>query len=319
MRALPDQLTRGIFTRQAARELGITDRQLDGKRFVRVLPRIYRSADYVMTEDDWVAAARLALPSGARLTGITRLQQLGLDFGPRRPLHFVVEGALHLAFDGVFLHRTTRLAPTDDIGVTVAAAFIAYCTRARVIDAIKVGDWLLRGSHTTIDEIRTLALAGQWRDGADEAIWILDHLDARSRSLMESETRAILTFCGLTAPEVNVAIDVGEDVTVIGDLVYATWRTVVEYEGAHHQTDRSQYQSDLDRYAILRGAGVRYVQVTKERIAKPRTLVGEVFRTLLAAGYDGPAPSFGVPWELLFRSITVAIGPKPDRYRSSGA
>src|SRR3712207_8523885 len=46
----------------------------------------------------------------------------------------------HLAIDGVFLHRTKRLPPVDGHGVCVEAAYVAYCARARVLDAIKVGD-----------------------------------------------------------------------------------------------------------------------------------------------------------------------------------
>lgn len=313
MRPLPDELSTGPFTRLRARELGITDRQLDGKRFVRIYPRVHRTADHEMTADDWVTAARLALPDGAHLTGISRLQQLGLDFGPRLPVRFVVEGELHLAFENVFLHRTRRLPPTDDVGVTVAAAYLSYCAHARVIDAIKVGDWLLNHKHTTIDEIKALALSGLWRHGADEAIWILDHLDGRSRSLMESETRAILSFAGLGGYEVNAAVDVGEDVEVIGDLVYRRWRTVVEYEGGQHQEDRAVYTADIDRYGLIRDSEHRYVQVTKERIRQPRILVGTVYRTLLKAGYDGPPPAFGTQWELLFRSVSVAVGPRRDR------
>lgn len=268
-----------------------------------------------MSPDDWVMAARLALPPHAHLTDISRLQQLGLDFGPRLPVRFVVEGDLHLAFDNVFLHRTKKLAPTDEVGVTVAAAFIAYCARARVVDAIKVGDWLLQRGHLTTTDLRDLALSAPWRAGADESLWIIDHLDGRSRSLMESETRAILRFAGLPRPEVNVAIDVGEDVEVIGDLVYRQWRTVVEYEGSHHQEDRPQYSSDLDRYGLMRATAWHYVQATKERVRRPKTLVGEVYRTLLRGGYDGPPPTFGPDWRLLFEKVSTAMGPRKDRDR----
>lgn len=317
MRPIPPSLQSGPFDRTTAQAHGVTSRMLQGKRFVRVHHDVWRLAEHAMTDDDWVTAARLALPAGARLTGITRLQQLGLDFGPRRPIRFVVDRDLHLALDGVFLHRTKRLPPTDEVGVTVAAAYVSYCARARVIDAIKVGDWLLHHGHTTLDEIRSLALSALWRHGADEAIWILEHLNGRSRSLMESETRSILTFAALPAPEVNVPVDVREQVQVIGDLVYRRWRTVVEYEGSHHQEDRSQYNADLDRYGLMRSADVRYVQVTKERINHPKTLVGEVYRTLLAGGYDGPAPTFGAHWESLFRGVSVAVGPRRDRIRRS--
>lgn len=313
MHSIPTELLTRPFTRERAMALGVTSRMLQGRRFVAVHPRVWRHRDYLMTAEDRVTAARLALPPHAHLTGITRLQVLGLDFGPRTPVRFVVEGDLHLAFDGVFLHRTTRLPPTDEVGVTPAAAFLAYCARARAIDAIKVGDWLLHHGHASREEIRDLALSAPWRDGAHEAIWVLDHLDARSRSLKESETRAVLVFAGLPPPEVNTAVDVGEDVEVISDLAYRRWSTVVEYEGRQHQEDRAQYVADLDRYGLLRGAEVRYVQVTHEKLSHARTLVGEVYRALLAGGYDGPPPTFGEHWRQLFLPVSVAVGPRRDR------
>jgi hypothetical protein len=313
MKPIPESLLHGPFTRAQALAAGATKKMLEGQRFVVVYRGVWRHRDHQMTDDDWVRAARLALPVEAQLTGITRLQQLGLDFGPRLPVRFVIQGELHLAFENVFLHRTVKLPPSDDVGVVVPAAFIAYCARARVIDVIKVGDWLLRGRHMTANELRDLALSALWRDGADEAIWVLDHLDRRSRSLKESETRAVLNFAGLPAPGVNVPIDVGEDVEVVGDLVYRGYGLAVEYEGAHHQEDRRQYNSDLDRYALMRGAGVPYVQVTKEKLDRPKTLVGEVYRSLLSCGYTGPPPTFGERWRQLFAPLSAAAGPRQDR------
>ena len=90
----------------------------------------------------------------------------GLDYGPRRPLRFVVPGDLHLALRRDLPAPDPRLPPTDGIGVTPAAAFVAYCAKARVIDAIKVGDWLLHHEHLALVEARDLALAQLWRDGA---------------------------------------------------------------------------------------------------------------------------------------------------------
>lgn len=292
---------------------------LQGKRFVRILPCVFRHRDHEMTHDDWVAAALLALPERALLTGITRIQQLGLDFGPRVPVRCVVEGDLHLAFEEVFLHRTKRLPPTDDVGVTPASAFVSYCRHARVIDAVKVGDWLLHRDHMTREELRTVALAEPWRDGAKESLWIIDHLDGASRSLPESETRVVLTAAGLTGALVNHPLQLEEDLSLIGDLVYARWRTVVEYEGAHHQQDRDQYTFDIDRYAVMRRHDVGYVQVTAEKLRHARTLVGEVYRELLARGYDGSPPRFDGPWQLAFARIHDILESERVRRRPSGA
>lgn len=305
-----EQLFTGPFTRAMARDAGLTDRRLQGKAFVRVLPRVWRHADHVMTDDDWRVAAALALPPNAHLTGISRLQAAGLDYGPRLPVRYVVQGDLHLAFENVFLHRTKLLPPVDDVGVTIEAAFITYCAGARVIDAIKVGDWLLHRGLLDLDLMTKVAQQQLWRPGANEALWLLDHLDPRCRSMKESETKAVLRFAGLPEPEVNVSVDVGNDATVVGDLVFRKYGLLVEYEGVQHQEDRGQYRRDMDRYELLRDHSRRYVQITHEHLASPRIAVGRVYRALLKAGYDGPPPRFAGQWRLLFLPITVAVGPR---------
>jgi hypothetical protein len=262
-----------------------------------------------MTWEHHIAAAKLALPPDVHLTGITRIQLLGLDHGPALPVRFVMEGDHHAALENVFLHRTKLLPPVDDVGVTVEAAFIAYCSYARVIDAIKVGDWLLHHKFMTARSLIDLALAHQWRWGADEALWVVNHLNGDSRSLKESETRTVLTFAGLPAPEVNKAIQLDEETVAIGDLVYRQWKVVVEYEGAQHQEDRDQYTLDIDRYSLFRAHGQRYVQVTKEKLANPRGVAGAVYRELLRGGYDGPPPTFGDNYRLLFARVTAAVPP----------
>ena len=317
MRSLPDELCGGPFSRQYAYKLGVSSRMLQGQRFVRLFHNVWRWVDYKMTESDWVKAVQLALPSCAHVTGITRIQQLGLEFGPIRPWHFVIQSDLHLAIAGVFLHRTKRLAPTDDLGVTPAAAFVFYCSNARVIDAIKVGDWLLHNGHMTLAEVRNLALSALWRDGAHEAIWVLPFLVGRSRSLKESETRAVVVFAGLPAPEVNVPMSFG-DGRVELDLLLLPWGLAVEYEGQHHQEERGQYTSDIDRYALLRRNNVPYLQATKEKLAHPRALVGAIHRELIALGYEGPAPEFGERWRQLFRPIREIVGSRSDWLRAWG-
>lgn len=316
MRPIPAELLTGPFHRSRALACGVTARRLEGPGFVRLFPRVYRHREHRMSDRDWREAATLTLPGHAQLTGISRLQQLGLPFGARFPVRFVVEGDLHLDIPEIFLHRTKRMPPTDDVGVTPAAAFISYCRRARVLDAIKVGDWLLHEGHMTTAEVRDLALGERWRDGAEEALWVLPVLDADSRSLKESEVRALLEFAGLPRPSSNRRLPVAEDLVLIGDLVYRQWRTVVEYEGAQHQSDRGQYLSDLDRYAVMRRHALGYVQVTNEKLAFPRTMVGEVYRELLSRGYSGPPPTFEDRWATLFVRIHDLIPPRRDRTRA---
>ncbi len=302
------RLPAGPFTRRQALAAGFSSRMLQGEGFVRLFPRVWRRAAHVMSDADWVMAARLALPAHAHLTGISLIQELGLDYGPRKPLHFVVAGDLHLAFDGVFLHRTKALAPLEEGDVCVEAAFMSYCVQCRVIDAIKVGDWLLHNQHMDLGRLEALATAHPWRDGAYEALWVLEHLDPDSWSLKESETRGVLVFAGLPRPECNQRVPTITVRTVIADLLYRDYGFVVEFEGVQHQDDRAQYTKDLDRYSLMRGAGVPYVQATNEKLQRPRRLVREVYDGLVARGYDGPAPVFGERWRSLFGSLRRAVG-----------
>jgi hypothetical protein len=194
---------------------------------------------------------------------------------------------------------------------------MSYCSLCRVIDAIKVGDWLLHHDHMSRAALLALAIAQPWRDGAQEVMWIEPHLDPRARSMKESELRSILSFAGLPHAESNVELGLEGDLRVIGDLVYRRWGTVVEYEGTQHQEDRGQYTSDIDRYAVLREHNRSYVQVTKEHLSSPRKVVLKVDRALRRDGYDGPPPAFEQRWELLFRELRAAVGPRdhPDRQR----
>lgn len=314
MREIPEELRSRPFTRSEAIAAGVSSRMLQGKRFVRVHAGVYRWAGLAMTQTPAIDAARLALPSGARTTGITRLQQLGLDYGPREPLHFVVEGDLHLVPVGVFLHRTVLMPPADDTCVEVAASFVAYCATARVIDSVKVGDWLLHRGHLDPYELLVLTEREPWRDGAAEARWILQHLDADARSLPESEMRILLGFSGLPEPEVNQPFDPTGELPYLLDLYYRLFRVGVEYEGSQHQQERAVYVGDIGRYADLRRAGVTYVQVTKELLGRPRSLIGTVYRELVAAGYEGPTPKLDADWLRVFSRVS-AMPDLPPRSR----
>lgn len=313
MKPIPADLLVAPFTRSRAIEFGVTPKMLRGKRFERVHYEVYRVASGPIEYDARLAAARLALPASAQLTGISRIRELGLDFGPLLPIHFVVQGDLHLALDGVFLHRTKALAPLDDDGrMSAEGAFISYCSLSRVIDAIKVGDWLLSNGHMDRQRLVEIAGAHLWRAGAYEALFVANFLTDRSRSLKESETAACLTFAGLPRPEFNVRLEiVGRE--VIGDLVYVALRLVIEYEGRHHQEERGQYNKDIDRYKEMRDHAYRYIQVTDERLARPRRMVWLVYQEMCRAGYDGPEPSFGENWNVLFARAKRIVGRKgPD-------
>ena len=302
---IPDALRHRPFHVHEALLLGVTERRLRGKSWRRLFPRVWVHVDHLMTQLDWIVAAGLAMPERAQLSHITRIQALGLDVGPRRPLHFIVAGDLHLDLDDIFLHRTEVLPPLDDVGVTPAAAFIQYCATARMIDAIKVGDWLLHHRHMTVLEVAELARRDQWRPGAKQLRRVLPYLDAGSRSLKESESRALVVFSGLPTPEVNADLVVNGRRLGCVDLLFRLWLLVLEYEGRQHAETIEQFNIDITRYAGFRDELVEYVQITNEMLQQPRALVMLIHRKLVERGYEGPVPVFGERWRSLFEPITV--------------
>jgi hypothetical protein len=289
----------------------MTSRQLDSACLVRPFPRVYALREHVMTDDDWILAAGLCMPSRAQLSHVSRLRAIGLDVGEVLPVHFTVAGDLHLDVDNIVLHRTEVLPPLDDLGVTPAAAFIQYCATARLIDAIAAGDWLLHRRHTTVIEVAELSRLQGWRPGAGQVRRVLPLLDAGAMSVRESMARVRLELAGLPRPEVNVPIEIDGDLLGIGDLLLRCVMLVLEYEGRHHAESAQQFNRDIHRYAAFRRHSVEYLQITNEMLQKPAVMVQRVHGRMRELGYDGPGPVFGDRWD----SLSAPIRPRPTRKR----
>lgn len=301
---VPDHLRDRTFGLDEARAAGISQRMLEHRRFREVYPRVYCLEGLKISPLEQIAAARRNLPGDARSTHVTRLRELGFEHGDLEPLHFVVPRDLHLEVRGITLHRTVRMPPNDGAGVCAEAVFVSLATTERMIDLIVIGDWLLHEGHMSVESLLQFVRAASWRPGASEALAVAPHLDARSRSPKESQTRAVLVFGGLPTPEVNAEVhDQAGMLVGIGDLVYRRWKFLIEYEGRQHALDVAQFARDIDRYGGFRTLGWEYYQVTNERLARPRVLVLRVYEVLVRRGYDGPAPVFGRRWNALFRPV----------------
>lgn len=302
---VPAEIAHGPFLQSYARQLGVSADMLSGRAWQRLFPRVWVHVEHDMTPDDWLTAARLALPPQARLSHASRLRSLGLDIAPLRPFHFTVASDLHLDLPDIFLHRTEVLPPTDDVGVSPAAAFVQVCATGRMIDAVTAGDWLLHRQLMSINEVSELIRAQVWRPGALQARRIVPWLDSRSASPKESEIRCLVVASGLPTPEVNAPIfHAGRRIAIV-DLLFALWRLIVEFEGRQHAFDVAQFNRDIVRYADLRSVDYAYVQVTQEMSRQPRAVVLTIDHALRRQGFDGPAPVFGQRWDALFRPIRI--------------
>ncbi|WP_207407140.1 endonuclease domain-containing protein [Rathayibacter sp. SD072] len=107
-----------------------------------------------------------------------------------------------------------------------------------------------------------------------------------AESRRETRLRLVLVTAGLPEPELQV--ELFDALGKIGrvDLLYRTWRVVVEYEGDHHRSDRAQWDRDLIRYERLAAAGWTVVRIASASFdADPAGCAHRVRRALVAGGW----------------------------------
>ncbi|PTL72961.1 hypothetical protein C1I63_08940 [Rathayibacter caricis DSM 15933] len=104
----------------------------------------------------------------------------------------------------------------------------------------------------------------------------------------ETGLRLMIVEAGLPEPELNVPIRVGSKLLTVGDLVFARWKVLVEYDGEQHRTSDAQFARDRERLLALQLAGWIIVPIRAEglRQGSART-IAEIRAALHAHGWRG--------------------------------
>jgi hypothetical protein len=137
---------------------------------------------------------------------------------------------------------------------------------------------------TSIEALR-LALEDFHGRGARRAASALDLVRCGAESRPETLLRLLLQRAGLPEPLPNRDVrDAAGRGLGRADLVYPEFRTVVEYDGDQHRSNRAQYEKDIVRWEGFIEAGWRVVRVRAGGLfANPDDTVRRV-RSALAAG-----------------------------------
>ncbi len=295
---LPPELAARPFTMTQARAAGLTPRALQGRAVRRLLRGVYVAADLEPSLALEVAAARLVLPAGCHPSGVTALQLLGIDLGPRRPLRFVGPVDRKVVRAGLLLSRVAD--PVCHAGPgSAAAAFCSAALTLDLVDLVAAGDQLVRRRLTSPGRLVAAAAALTGR-GSVRARRAAALVCRRVDSVRETRLRLALRLAGLPAPEVNLPL--GSEHWFIGtpDLTYQAYKVIGEYEGDQHRTDRRQWEHDIGRYEEFTAEGWTVIRVTSQRMRRPRAVVGRFHEALVAGGYRGPGPVFTAEWSRLF-------------------
>ena len=132
-----------------------------------------------------------------------------------------------------------------------------------------------------------LALAAGRRIGADRLREALPLVRVGSASPGETRLRLALVRAGLPEPDLDVDV-FAEDGTAIGftELAYVRHRVLIEYEGDHHRTDRTQWDRDIDKHAACVDAGWDLVRITARHLLdRGGVAAARVRAALIRAGW----------------------------------
>lgn len=315
---LPPDFTKAAFTVVQGRAAGLSPKRLRGGDLDRPFRGVRLLADGLevdATLDRYELAAQelavtcdaleLVLPDGAYFSHLTagRLWPLPLP-EPREGerIHVAVGPTLlppHRV--GVTGHQISdplvrAVRRRGRLLVDPASLFCQLSGMLRVEDLVAVGDALVLEPRFVEDgedrpwlTVHDLAervdrFRGRGKARAARALGLV-RPGAESRP--ESLLRIAMVEAGLPEPDVNPDIHSPDGVFLgRGDLVYWTWRVIVEYDGDQHRSNSRQYEKDVGRLDGFGRHGWRVVRITKGAFFTDRgACVARVEQALVDAGW----------------------------------
>lgn len=289
-RPIPAALIGSPFRLADAAEAGVSRSQLRGARYSSPVRGVH-VVGRLSALDEICSAASLALPSSAVFCDDTAAALFRLPT-PK------TAGVLHVVTPpGVAVVRRRGIAghirelAADDVtsvgGVpvtTAARTFVDVAAKYPRAALVALGDAILRAGLATVAELGGVLDQQCGRRGVRRARQLLDLLNGRSESAMESILRLLLIDGGLPIPEVNVNIyDDNGEFLARADLLLRLARIVIEYEGDHHRTDRAQFAHDVRRGSRLVAAGYLVLRFTADDVLRRPDYVLATVRAALAS------------------------------------
>lgn len=308
MKPIPAQLLKRPFTPAEADSVGVTRRQLEGRRFVRLFQGVYVVAGTPVTLVMRLRAALLLLPDDTVASHLTALRLWGLELRSMLPLHFSTNTRAQCGRDGITLHRRRgRILAyvRDRIACTGPDRTYVDCSaiRTTLVELVQAAEHLIHKEHTTYGQLQAY-LEQCHLDGVVRARRVFAYVRERVESPMETLVRLALVFARLPEPEPNPDILDGAGRFVARcDLVFWQWRVIVEYDGAWHERSRKQRARDRTRREALERLGWTVIVVLEDDLAHMKQVVWRVYGALRDNGYTGARPHFNTMWTRWFTPI----------------
>jgi hypothetical protein len=192
---------------------------------------------------------------------------------------------------GIILHSDTlwddETCVRDGIRMTTPArtAFDLGRRKGSTAAVIRL-DALARATELKVADVEPLMDRHRGARGLVQLRQILPMVDGGAESPYETRTRLVLIAGGLPRPQTQIEVfDDWGAVLARVDMGWEEWRVGVEFDGAHHWTDRAQRTRDIDRLAELEERGWSIIRVSAELLRyRSAVVVARTRRALHAAG-----------------------------------
>src|SRR3954468_10052404 len=244
---VPDALRNRPFTRAEARAVGLTDKALESSPWRQVFRTVWVHQEVPDSRELRLAAARLVIPDYGVLCGLTAAWVLGVDVRREGDLDVHVgfaKGRRIRKRDGLEVCQETLdesdWCLIDGVRVTTPLRTAFDCLRwLRGAERVVVADALAHERLVSLEELRAYFASKRRLRNLRIGEALLDLVDAKSESPMETRTRLVIITGGLPRPVAQWEIRTPAGTFVArADLAYPEHKVAVEYDGAWHWAQR---------------------------------------------------------------------------------
>jgi very-short-patch-repair endonuclease len=225
------------------------------------------------------------MPAGAAFSGRTAAWLHGLDLAPCDPIEVTIPeptGSSRLAGASVRRAQIAREQIVRRRGLPTTSAIrtvVDLGGRDPLTEGVVAADLFLHAGLVSVEELRSYVAEHPGARGIARLRRVVDLVEPKSESAMETRLRMLLVLARLPRPEVQVSVHDDEG-RFLGrpDLLYPNQRLAIEYDGGNH---RDRLVDDNRRQNGLVGAGLRLLRFTAADVyGSPDTIAMQVRHNL---------------------------------------
>jgi hypothetical protein len=293
----------GLFSREQANAIGVTDRQLRSRvssgTLITTGPHSFRLPGAPITAESDLLALMLDIGDPVFAAGETAAALHGFDgFGLSAPFDLVVPRERNVRRLGHRVHSTSHLDPIDRAHVgrfrcTSPVRTLVDLARTHDHEQLMVAfDSGLRDGrfNESLVHRRIVALRTSGRFGIPKLLEAIEEheIGRGAHSFLERRFMALIHSAGIPVPTTQEVLTRAANRLVRVDFVFPGTNVIVETLGYRYHRTTSQITRDAERMNALTHAGWAVYQFTYEQVIDDPVGVVDTLRTALRTARPRP-------------------------------